>query len=192
MYDGDDFLEALLNIRNPNTRENEPKRFLGLVNVTCSDSPDLNELQRRFIELSPQFVQVGLDENVIASINSRSLNCNKILQNWHEEAEAFSTIGTISNARKLLRRGVLHGVRAKLYRIALGLENIPCDLINGNAQLATKMEIKSFDCLRDLCDKVEYLSDELYMHDVQTVVDESKFFVFEVWFIDILIVVSIF
>lgn len=74
----------------------------------------------------------------------------------------------MADARKYLRRGVLPSMRPKLWRLAFGLE----------AEVSPA-ETKNFDNLKEMCDRVEYITDELYMFDVQTNIDEPKFFVFE-------------
>ncbi|KAJ1384045.1 hypothetical protein B484DRAFT_298524, partial [Ochromonadaceae sp. CCMP2298] len=71
-------------------------------------------------------------------------------------------------ARLYLRRGVPPSLRARMWRRCLGLpqEYLPSEDV-------------SYMRLRYECDRYDLLTDELYLHDVQTVVDDPRYFVFE-------------
>lgn len=89
----------------------------------------------------------------------------------HEEADIMCANGCcpIIEARKYLRRGCLPAYRAKLYRAALQLPEDVC-----------VSEQVVFAQLRMECDRIDLLTDDLYLHDVQNIIDDTRFFVFEV------------
>jgi hypothetical protein len=122
--------------------------------------PSLADYRVRFFDLSPSRSQLGLDE--VAADRS------EFLYRWHEEAEAVSSA---ADARQLLRRGATPADRPRLWRLALGLDDDDSD--DGS-------EARHFSELRQLCDRLDLLTDELYMFDVQTVTDNPCYFVFEV------------
>lgn len=187
LYDSEDFFETIINIKNINMdadstnkdkKSNISDRMVGLIKLHCQYAVSLADLQKRFSDMSPSMIQVGIDESVYNRRLS-SGSYTKLFSSLHEEAEAVASIGTTTQARKLLRHGVLPSLRSKIWRKAFGLENT---VNNSNEIVASTLEIKSFNRLRELCDRIDYLSDDLYIYDVQTVIDESKFFVFEVSF----------
>jgi hypothetical protein len=74
----------------------------------------------------------------------------------------------MTEAREYLRRGVPFSLRGRLWRVALGLS----EETNG-------IESAMYDTLRRSCDQLDLLTDELFLHDVQIVTDDVRFFVFE-------------
>lgn len=93
---------------------------------------------------------------------------NRILTGRHEEAESILSSGSSLDARKFLQRGSPPSLRGALWRLALGLPRV-----------TSSLETAKFDMLRQQCDTYDFITDELYVYDVQTVVDDPKFFVFE-------------
>jgi hypothetical protein len=55
-----------------------------------------------------------------------------------------------------------------MWRVALGLPAVPTDA-----------EVKRYQYLRAECDRIDLITDELFIHDVQNVVDDTRFFPFE-------------
>lgn len=161
LYDTDDFLNVLVNIRNPNIRNSVADTHLGLMKTKLR-APLVSELANRFRDMSPLNGHVGLDESV---------HDYKTLFNYHEEAEAVLTVGTIADARKLLRHGVVSSVRPRLWRLACGYD--ACTTSNDREKML-------FHNYREKCDKFDSIIDEVFMLDVQSVTDDPRYFIFEV------------
>jgi hypothetical protein len=165
LFDSEDLLETCVSIRNPNMRASHVERRLGLVKIALK-VPSLYDLIKRYNELSPQFTQLGLDEAFLAGAHTGS----KLCLDRHEQAEAISSFGNAIDARIFARRGCPPSLRGRVWRVALGLPDDP---------EADPWEGATFARLRGLCDSMDLLTDELFLHDVQNVTDDPKFFVFE-------------
>jgi hypothetical protein len=163
LYDNEDLFETLVNIKHPNVREESTERMLGLIKFPLP-TPGLKEMQRRLEELSSSNAQFGLDEFVLGESNHDNL-----LLDGHTTANAVAWAGGVLDARRLLKRGVVPSLRPILWRRALGLE--------ANSSAA---EAYSLNNLLEECHRLDVVTDELFVFDVQTVVDDPKFFVFEV------------
>lgn len=158
LFDSEDLMETVLAIRNPNLL---PEVRVGLVQVSAH-SLTLEAAQRRFPELSNLHCQLGLDE---AQTSAQGL---RVLVQRQEEGEAILSSGSMREARRFLRRGAPPSMRARMWRQACGLY-----------EKCTAAEDQHFARLRYDCDRLDLVSDELVMHDLQTVLDDPRFFVFE-------------
>eukprot|EP00605_Chrysophyceae_sp_TOSAG23-4_P002110 GSChrysophyteH1.ASY1.ANO1.2336.1 assembled CDS len=121
----------------------------------------LCDLQKKYYDLHPSLTQLGLDELTVAW-------GSKLLTSRHEEGEAIATYGTALEARKYMRRGVPPSLRPRIWRLALALPD-----------KTTPEEEKTFQSLRSYCEHLDVLTDSLYIHDVDNVADDPRFFVFE-------------
>jgi len=160
LFDSEDLLETGVAIRSPNMKQAHCDRSIGMIKVYLS-TPRLVDLAKRFSDLSPSLTQIGLDENH-ATLGS------KFCAFRHEEGDAIGTFGNALDARKYLRRGCPTSLRSRVWRVALAL---PEEL--------SAAEEKNFVRLRVSCDRLDLLTDELFLHDVQNVIDDPRFFVFE-------------
>lgn len=165
LFDSEDLMETILSIRSVNVKANASAmdRYLGMLKLPLR-TPEYPELQARYAELTTSYSQLGCDDFIASGLGM------KLLASRHEECEALIQSGgsSIVEARKLLRRGVPPSLRCKLWRLACGLSEKP-----------TASEEQHFLRLRAECDRMDLLSDELFMHDIQTVLDDPRFFVFE-------------
>ena len=62
-----------------------------------------------------------------------------------------------------MRRGVPPALRCRIWRVAFGLPDEPSD-----------EEAAAFSRLQQECHDLDLLTDQLYVHDVQTVVDDPR------------------
>lgn len=161
LYDSEDLMETILAIRNPNIKPNQTERYLGLIKLNTA-VPEYNELLKRFPDLQLTHSQLGLDETQLTAAGL------KMLASRHEEGEAIITSGSMLDARKFMHRGVPPTLRGKIWRLACGLP-----------EKTTMTEEQTFRRLRYECDRLDIITDELFMHDIQTVLDDPRFFVFE-------------
>jgi hypothetical protein len=125
-------------------------------------TPQLHDLQKKYIDLASPLTQLGLDEKYQGSGGA------KFSMGRHEEGEAIATFGTALDARKFMRRGVPPALRQRIWRIAVALPDA-----------VTHDEIKTFNSLRGYCEHLDILTDTLFLHDVDNVADDPRFFVFE-------------
>lgn len=182
LFDSEDMYETMVAIRNPNCKVEVEDRMMGQLKVSLSTS-NMEELYQTFAELSPAMMQLGLDESSVYW-------GNRLCIVRHEEAEAMtssSTSGMVCGsleARRFLRRGAPPSLRGKLWRAALGLSDD-----------VSPAEQRTFAQLRAECDRLDMITDDLFLHDVGNIIDDPKFFVFEVtvlYLISIYIYLSIF
>lgn len=162
LFDSEDLLETGVAIRNYNCRRNHVERGIGLINLSLKVL-SFSEIATRYAELiSSNMPQLGMDELTVQY-------GSKLSSLRHEDMELICSTGCMLDARLFLRRGAPPSLRGKIWRVALGLceENVA-------------FEDVVFHKLRRDCDRSDLLSDELFLHDIQTVVDDPRFFVFEV------------
>ena len=160
LFDSEDLLETSVAIRNPNMKPGHIERRLGMVKINLP-VPTLQQLINRYAELSPGFTQLGLDE-VYVNLST------KVCLARHEEGDAIASYGNAVDARLFLRRGCPPSLRARIWRLSLTL-----------AEEVSPEEESTFTRLRSECDSIDLLTDELFMHDVQNITDDPRFFVFE-------------
>ena len=162
LFDSEDLLETGVSVRSNNiqsTALDSMNKILGLIKIHLL-TPSLEALCKRFKELGSDSSHLGMDENQIGGSKFSSLR--------HEEGEAIAHKGTAISARRYMRRGVPPSLRRLIWRIALCL---PPEV--------SHEETKRYRLLRSYCDHLDILTDRLYMHDVENVVDDPRFFVFE-------------
>ena len=161
LFDSEDLLETSIGIRSANAKAEYATRMLGMVKLQLRTS-SLFDLQKKYSDLAPTYTQIGLDEKWLASGGL------KFSLFRHEEGDAIASFGTALDARKFMRRGVPTSLRQRVWRIAIALpDNV------------TSEETRSFNKLRNHCENLDILTDMLYMHDVDNVTDDPRFFVFE-------------
>lgn len=161
LFDSEDLFETGIAIRDPKMKQSYLDRSLGLVKLDLIP-PGLSELCKKFSELSPQLTQLGLDE--MSPHWGSKLSISR-----HEEGEAIAAFGNALHARKFMRRGVPPSLRMKLWRVAFGLP-----------EEVSTIEEQTFEQLRKECDRTDLITDELFIHDVQNISDDPRFFVFQV------------
>ena len=160
LFDGEDLMETALCIRNNNAPPHSFERMFSALKFELPTAT-LDDLIRRYAVLGVSHVQVGADD-AIARYGHRFC----ILR--HDEGEAVVARCNPAEAREYLRGGALPALRAKLWRVALGLP----------ALLSEQEQLLHAD-LRAECDRLDMVTDELYLHDVQIVLDDPRFFPFE-------------
>lgn len=161
LYDSDDLLETMAGIKPTGQKPSLISLTIGMITADV-EIPSWNSLRIKFSGLQPCYLQHGLDDSSVAW-------CNRFLNNRQDEGECILLAGSSTDARKFLARGCPASLRAQLWRVALGL-----------CRDVTLSESSNYQRLRKECDLYDFITDELYVHDVQTVVDDPKFFVFEV------------
>lgn len=166
LFNGEDLLEAGLAIKCNNIVPStvsgmEPlELYMGILRLHLK-TPTLEELMERYSELSCLQSQLGSDENTY------SLG-GKINVMRHEEGEIIVEGGEAIPARRYIRRGCPPSLRPKIWRLALGLCETP-----------VPTEVATFRRLQRECHRLDLLTDHLFLHDIQTVTDDPRFFVFE-------------
>ncbi len=161
LFDSEDLLETGISIKMPNVKLGHSSRYMGMVKLNLHVM-DIDKLSKTYLELSAHYAQLGLDEN-ITSMGS------KFALARHEEAETIAAAGDAVSARVFMRRGVPPSLRHKIYRTAFGI-----------GSEVSAVEERAFARLRASCDRMDLLTDSLLLHDIQTVTDDPRFFVFEV------------
>lgn len=183
LYDSEDLMETVINIKNPNLRPSFAERSIGLITSCIWNLRGVSLYDyyvKKYAELQISYSQLGIDDlhftpvppppSGVSGLTSPlgSIANNKILVQRQDESEFVNFSGTTIQARQLLRRGVPLSQRCKIWRIACGLP-----------EKATLAEEHSFNRLKYYVNKYDFVTDELFMHDLQTILDDPRFFVFE-------------
>lgn len=162
LFDSEDLLQTGLSIRNFNCRTGHSEQYAGLMTLNL-DVASIDEICSRYAELlSGSIPQLGLDEDTTQFGSKLS-----VLR--HEEADAILGSGSMLSARHFMRRGVPPSARCGVWRVALGLADAP-----------TAAEHHTLEVLRAEVDRLDLVTDELFLHDIHLVTDDPRFFVFEV------------
>ena len=133
LFDSEDLLETGIGIRSMNAKTEFTSRILGMVKLFLR-TPSLHDFQKKYSDLSPVFTQVGMEEK------RQGTGGHKFMLSRHEEGEAIASYGTALDARKYLRRGVPHSLRARIWRISLALPDT-----------VTSKEVETFNALKNYC-----------------------------------------
>ena len=160
LFDSEDLLETGIGIRSPNAKAELACQIMGMIKLHLR-TPSLYDLQKKYSDLSQSLTQLGLDE-------CKEAWGAKFLVSRHEEGAATAAYGTALEARKYMRRGVPPSLRPRIWRLALALPDSPAE-----------DEENNFTTLRSYCEQLDNLTDSLYIHDVDNVADDPRFFVFE-------------
>jgi hypothetical protein len=160
LFDSEDLLETATSIRSPNMKPTATNRLMGLVKLSLR-TPTLEEFALKYKELSAGMSQLGFDERHLSG-------GTKFCFQRHEEGEALAYFGTSIEARRFMRRGVPPALRSRVWRASFGLPpDVTCEEDNRRKVLLS------------YCEHLDVLTDRLYMFDVDNVVDDPRFFVFE-------------
>lgn len=163
LFDSEDLLETGVSIVSPNVKPVHNTRYMGLIKLNL-EVLSLDQLCKKFIELGANHAQFGIDERWGSSSSAA-----KFCHSRHEIGDSLARSGDSISARLFMRKGVPPSLRPHMYRAALGL-----------GSEVTASEESTFATLRKSCDQMDLLTDKLLVHDIETVTDDPRFFVFEV------------
>lgn len=160
LFDSEDLLETAAGIVSENFTAHATDRHIGMLKVAIV-TPSISVLQQRYAELSPRYSQLGID-------NWFDIIGNRLQVSRQDDGELVGSNGTIVDARRFLRRGITNSLRPQLWRLAFGLppQSVP-------------IEDRAFYRLRQACNQLDLLTDELYILDVRSTLDDHRYFVFE-------------
>lgn len=203
LYDSEDLYETVVAIMNANVKTaSYSARYLGICKLPIH-VPDYAAITKRYPELHYTYSHLGLDDlhlpvqslvlpgpagggssgsnattvtaaistAIAASSSSNTASTGmKLLQQRQQEGEQIIAAGSMLDARRYMRRGVPLSLRNKVWALACGYHQC----------MATIKEEQNHQQLIYYVSKYDLLTDELYLHDLQTVIDDPRFFVFEV------------
>ncbi|CAM9426908.1 unnamed protein product, partial [Choristocarpus tenellus] len=162
LFDSTDLLEAVSAIRSPNRSGFLPvEGEWGLIQVQLR-TPTLEELQELYCELAPEVMQVGLDDRP---------GCGE--SRFSEERFALGQqllqAGYSPDVKNYAKCGLPASLRPAAWRAMLGL---PKETI--------LEDIEYFRMLTEDVQQTELVTDELFSLDVHFMIDDDKYFPFEV------------
>ncbi|XP_031751218.1 TBC1 domain family member 19 isoform X2 [Xenopus tropicalis] len=173
VYAPKDFLEVLINLRNPNYDigdQGNYKSHLGLIQVPLKIK-DIPELRDFFQELSLNTGQLGVDDSTQVPpelFENEHLSLGKKVLAGHDSAAA----------QQFVRQGCPTSLRADLWALILNISNQPEDMLYYE-------QLKSNVIQHDL------LSDSLIYKDVKlTASNDDYYFVFEDYLYQVLLCFS--
>ena len=114
LFDGEDLLEAILQIECPNRRRKHAGAYSwGIIKVMLK-TPDLRELRSTFHELGPMFRQMGVDESIHRGGDAWATARLK-------QGKSMSASGFVGVMQQYARRGIPPSLRPDMWRKILGL-----------------------------------------------------------------------
>ncbi|XP_074759899.1 TBC1 domain family member 19 isoform X3 [Athene noctua] len=183
VYAPKDFLEVLMNLRNPNYENGEHPSFrnhLGLIQVPLKVK-DIPELKEDFSELGLNIGQLGIDdsaqvppeffENEHVRVGQKGMDLFSSVINFLAEQDSAA-------AQQYVRQGCPTALRADLWALILNISNQPEDILYYE-------QLKSNVIQHDL------LVDSLIYKDVKlTASNDDYYFVFEDYLYQVLLCFS--
>ncbi|OWZ20286.1 hypothetical protein PHMEG_0005325 [Phytophthora megakarya] len=157
LYDGIDLLQALQAIEPPN-RADEATDAWGSIQLQLY-SPPFPEYCRLFSELAPGCGQVGLDELFPAQRSTFIAEKNRV-------GDLVLAHQSVSMARQYSKTGCTVGLRPQIWRQVL---SVPL----------TAQDRSYFEHLKKQAAQWTYLTDDMYLLDLQQTIDSSDYFVFQ-------------
>ncbi|KAM8938811.1 TBC1 domain family member 19 [Pelodytes ibericus] len=173
VYAPKDFLEVLINLRNPNYNNGDPASFcthLGLIQVPLKIK-DIPELRDFFQELNLNTGQLGIDDSTQVP--------PELFENEHMRiGKKVLAEDDSAAAQQFVRQGCPTSLRAELWALILNISNQPEDILYYE-------QLKSNVIQHDL------LSDSLIYKDVKlTASNDDYYFVFEDYLYQVLLCFS--
>ncbi|KAG7378737.1 hypothetical protein PHYPSEUDO_009713 [Phytophthora pseudosyringae] len=161
LYDGDDLLRSLQAIEPPN-RFREPTETSadawGSIQLQLY-SPPFPEHRRLFSELAPGYGQIGLDERFPVQRNAFLAEKNRV-------GDLVLAHQSVSMARQYSKTGCPVSLRPQIWRQVL---SVPI----------TAQDRSYFEHLKRQVAQWTYLTDDMYLLDLQQTIDSSDYFVFQ-------------
>ena len=160
LFDGEDLLEAILQIECPNRRRKHAGAYSwGIIKVMLK-TPDLRELRSTFHELGPMFRQMGVDESIHRGGDAWATARLK-------QGKSMSASGFVGVMQQYARRGIPPSLRPDMWRKILGLGE------------RTQHEVNYFRILQQQVGRVDCLVDQLFRMDVEHCLDDDIYFPFD-------------
>mmetsp|Transcript_403 Transcript_403/g.755 ORF Transcript_403/g.755 Transcript_403/m.755 type:complete len:566 (+) Transcript_403:85-1782(+) len=161
LFDSDDLLDTIVRVRPENIQPSYIDRTIGLIKMPLR-TPTLQEVSQKFPDLCPSIMHVGIDDDGSGQHSAR------FFQSRLAEAQEIIASGSVLEARRFLTRGCPPAFRGSLWRMA---HCLPPSI--------SRKERLAFLKLKDMCNEIELLTDDLYVMDVITFCDDTRYFVFE-------------
>ncbi|NWH23180.1 TBC19 protein, partial [Grus americana] len=182
VYAPKDFLEVLMNLRNPNYENGEQPSFrnhLGLIQVPLKVK-DIPELKEDFSELGLNIGQLGIDDSAqVPPVLDNFINFGSL--KLYQFITCFLTVLAEQDsaaAQQYVRQGCPTALRADLWALILNISNQPEDILYYE-------QLKSNVIQHDL------LVDSLIYKDVKlTASNDDYYFVFEDYLYQVLLCFS--
>ncbi|XP_060687301.1 TBC1 domain family member 19 isoform X2 [Hemiscyllium ocellatum] len=173
VYAPKDFLEVLINLRNPNYDGGDPtglRSSWGLISIPLPVK-DLSELRELFAELALNYEQLGIDDSMQIPVELFESEYIRLAQRVLSEQDSAA-------AQQYIRQGCPTGLRADMWALILNIDN----------QLEDSLyyeQLKSNVIQHDL------LIDNLIYKDVKlTASNDDYYFVFEDYLYQVLLCFS--
>ncbi|KAH7484867.1 hypothetical protein KRP22_006032 [Phytophthora ramorum] len=161
LYDGNDLLRSL-QVIEPSNRLHEPTDTAtdawGSIQLQLYSAP-FPEYRRLFTELAPECGQIGLDELLPAQRNAFLAEKNRV-------GDLVLAHQSVSMARQYSKTGCPVSLRPQIWRQVL---SIPI----------TAQDRSYFEYLKSQAAQWTYLTDGMYLLDLQQTIDSSDYFVFQ-------------
>ena len=170
LFDGEDLLEAILQIEVPNRKRHATSAYVWGVIKVMLKTPTLKDLQAIFHELDPSYRQTGVDETMCTGgdvwadrrLTSGTKICNA---------------GYIGLMRGYSKRGIPPSLRGEMWRKLLGVKR-------------TQHEANYFRMLQQQVGRVDCLVDQLFRMDVEHCLDDDSYFPFDEFIETVIMVFS--
>ncbi|KAJ0412617.1 hypothetical protein ATCC90586_006984 [Pythium insidiosum] len=158
LYDANDLLHTLQGIKPPNRSGPHALPEWGSIRLQFA-TPSAAELRRRYAELSPSVGQIGLDDLFPAERQA-------FLADKHRVGDVVVSHRSVAMARQYAKTGCPASLRPVLWQHAL-------------AQSVSDASRQYFQQLQDQVTRWTFVTDDMYLLDLQHAIDDSDYFVFQ-------------
>ena len=159
LFDGEDLLEAILQIDIVNRNKHASSSYVWGVIKIMFNTPTLAELRHIFYELNPAYRQNGIDETLYTGGDT-----------WADRRLRLGTdicnAGYVGVMRGYAKRGIPPSIRPEMWRKLLGVPN-------------GQHEANYFRMLQQQVGRVDCLVDQLFRMDVEHCLDDDSYFPFD-------------
>ena len=159
LFDGEDLLEAILQIDVTNRSRHASSSYVWGVIKVMLKTPTLHDLQITFHELNPTYRQTGIDETMHTG---GDVWADRRLRSGTKICNA----GYVGVMRRFSKRGIPPSIRPDMWRKLLGVKR-------------GQHEANYFRMLQQQVGRVDCLVDQLFRMDVEHCLDDDSYFPFD-------------
>ena len=159
LFDGEDLLEAILQIDVANRNRHASSSYVWGVIKLMLQTPSLKDLREIFHELGPAHRQTGIDETMYTGGDTWA-------DRRHRLGTKICSAGYVGVMRGYAKRGIPPSLRPEMWRKLLGVKR-------------GQHEANYFRMLQQQVGRVDCLVDQLFRMDVEHCLDDDSYFPFD-------------
>ncbi|GLD99282.1 hypothetical protein PINS_up008000 [Pythium insidiosum] len=171
LYDANDLLHTLQSIEPPNRARSTAPALpeLGSIRLQFA-TPSASELRLRYAELAPSVAQIGVDD-AFPSERQAAFVAEKL-----RVGDAVVSHRSAAMARQFAKTGCPASLRPALWQLAL---LAPSSSSSSSCSSADAASRQYFQQLQEQVARWTYVTDDMYLLDLQHAIDHADYFVFQ-------------